>query len=191
MFAQKSALQAFVVIALASIQQCHASFNIAGIERVLQGGDFYWRYVLIFDGMTADEGACAAPDPVASISSGDAEIELVDSGESSCTPADKSLICQGGGTVTFNVYDVIGGALLRVDMQPLVGPTSCAATVSQAFTLGMVCPNGKVSYETLGTCVPASANYLKENSTVPLCVATCDDSCTDRVLVSTGWSVAC
>lgn len=182
MLAQKSVLQAFVAITLASIQQCRASFDIARGERILKKDDSHWRYVLIFDGMSADEGACVAPDPVASISSGDAEIELVDYRESRCTFEDRSLVCQGSGTIIFDAYDAIEGTLLRVDMKPLVGPTSCTGTVSQAFTLGLVCPDGRVSYEMLGTCVPASAYFLKENTTVPLCVATCGDSCTERVL---------
>ena len=154
--------------------------------RVLQKRDSHWRYVLIVDGVTSEEDSCVAPDPVATISSNSTStrIKLVQAEESNCVSSDQSMVCQGSGLVLFDVYDSVEGATLTVDLKPLAGPPSCAgATAMQAFTLGSVCPDGIVSYETtLKTCIPETAFLQKKNTKVPLCAAKCDESCTDQVL---------
>lgn len=174
-------------------------------QRILQDGDEpFYRYQVIFQGGTGETN-CPRPTPTIDITSSSNTVEFVEASEGvECRPEGQRLVCTGEGTATFNVYPDNGGcafcglfgeitgiflsATMRTPQDEFICNPVTSDGVSQAFTMGQLCPNGSKNF-VLETCLPDVSKYRVFDG-VPLCVSSCNSAtCTEQDLVETRTEV--
>jgi hypothetical protein len=138
----------------------------------------FWRYITVIQGGSADGGVCSPPAPSLTIRAGTATVRLFETtqGLTCVPPADGfGFDCIGIGSVTYEIVQPVGDApALNIVMASPAAAFECSAglAVTQAYTLGQICPDGTVNTRTKINCSPGSAFRLGD--TANFCVASCD-----------------
>lgn len=144
------------------------------------------RYLVPFQGAVrgAPDG-CNPPIPTIKIGC-TANLQLVDTDDTvACDQQGSDLLCTGSGRVLVdcvarnNLNDLTTGLALNVEMETPINQDfqSCNDVdfLGQGFGVGIVCPDGSVTFDTLA-CFPISSFVPGE---IPTCFSRCSGECSD------------